>query len=772
MPTDPRWLRVQELFETAGQWPRDERSSRLAAIETDEQLRTEVLQLLTASDEESRASHPAPPPSAPLPEKIGPYRILALAGAGGRGLVYRGVVETAGAEQTVAIKVMREHLIAPEDLDRFEREQRALLALNHPGIARFLAAGWDDSGRPYLAMEWVEGEPIDRYVDRVRAPTEERVRVMLDLLDTLQSAHTNLIVHPDLKPSNVLVDETGRVRVLDFGAAKLLADGDATATRQLTPLYSSPERLRGETVTTACDIYSAGLLLHHLLSGRLPFRDSSSIAALGERAAGLAAPEIATGNAELDAVVGKALRFEPRDRYTTAADFAADLRAFLESRPVTARPPTLWYRLGRFAARNRALVAVSAAATIGLASLAGYALQQQRQRNVEAARTEKVASFLRWLITSSAVPGSGRPDMTVVEMVQRGAKRLTEDAAMPADVASGIQADFAYLTREFGREDLAEPIARDALAKADASGDAEARLRSRGTLAATLMRRGECAAALDLFRAGDPVLEQNRSRIGPVAQAEYLAARASAAEQCEAQPARAVAALEQALAAAATAEPVFRAGLLLNYSLMLTRAGRAEDARAAADQGLAVAQSHPDGRYFQVAILRIRSQNHAAAGRAAEALADIREAARLGPGVVNPFEEIRLRTLLAGRTVDAGQPGEAARIAREALAEARRRHEAVGPSFWMIVADAAEVLAKTRNCEESEALYREADALTDGKMPRTWRGNRLFFAAECALPAGPRRAAQLAFEARDAYGDLLPANSKRRARIEEILRAK
>jgi serine/threonine protein kinase len=326
MPADPRWQRVQDLFDTASAWPAVERAARLEPLEADAALRAEVLALLAASDAESRASLPADPHRpAPLPEWIGPFRVLAVAGAGGRGIVYRAVRDASGVVQTVAVKVMREHLLSPEDLARFEREQRALVSLDHPGIARLVESGWDANGRPYFAMEWIEGQPIDEYCVALGLP--DRLRLMIEVLDALHAAHRALIVHLDLKPSNVLVDSTGRVRILDFGTAKLLAGNETLSTEQLTPLYASPERLRAEPATTACDIYSAGLLLNRILAGRLPFGDSTSIAALGERATGAALPEVSTGDADLDAILGRALEFRPADRYASIAEFASDLRA-------------------------------------------------------------------------------------------------------------------------------------------------------------------------------------------------------------------------------------------------------------------------------------------------------------------------------------------------------------------------------------------------------------------------------------------------------------
>jgi serine/threonine-protein kinase len=778
MAANREWLRIQDLFEAATPWGADERSTRLEQLEPDAEIRERVLALLRAADAEARASASYQPPEAPaLPEQIGPFRILRLAGAGGRGRVYEAVRQTAGTEQRVALKVMLDHLISPKDLERFEREQRMLLRLDHPGIARFVDAGWE-GGRPYFAMEWVEGETIGAWCDKHGSNRETRLRLIRDLLAALQAAHRNLVAHLDLKPSNVLVDRDGRVRVLDFGTAKLMEDGDHTSTEQMTPRYASPEQLRAEPASTACDLYSVGLLLHELVTGEWPFGAATSIAALGERAAGRVLPKVRTGAADLDAIVGKAVQFEPGLRYASAEEFAEDLEAFLAGRPVRARKPTLGYQVTRWMARNRRSTVAGLVAVQALAALIGDAAWQREQRYREALRGQEIARFLRWMITSSAIPGSGNPAMTVTEMVERGNARLREAHSLPADVAASIQADFAFLTQERGREDLAETMAREAVQRADQSGAAGARLKARDALASLLLRRGQCPEAMELLRVEETLQGGGAAPLAD--RVGYLLTRASASERCEGKPAEAVRWVDEALRVAealpeesfGVAPAVYRAGIHLNYALLLARAGRPQDGLAAASRGLELAASHPDGRYFRVALLRIRSQAHAAAGDTGKALGDIREAARLAPGVVNPFEEVRLQTLLAGRLVDAGDPADAARTARNAVAVARSRQSEIGPSFWMILADAAEVMAKADACEETRALYGEVEQLTQGQMPRTWLGNRYFYLAECAAKQNPQQAAALARKALEAYGDLLPANGKRRARILELLSAK
>ncbi len=775
-PESARWARIQELFDTAITWPPAERALRLESLEAGPEVRLEVLALLAASDAEEEASRRVDLlPTTVLPAAIGPYRIVSLAGTGGRGRVYEAEREAGNGTQRVALKVMRDHLVSPPDLERFRREQQVLAALDHPGIARFIDSGWDPAVGPYLAMEWVDGVPVDEYCRRQGVRREARIRLGIDLLEALHAAHRRLVVHLDIKPTNVLVDHEGRLRILDFGTAKLLESDRATVTLQLTPRYTSPDQLRGEPVTTACDIYSAGLLVHELVTGRLPWPESDNLAALAERAAGTLAMRIETGDRDLDAVLAKALRFEPGARYPSAGEFAADLESVLERRPVSARPPTIAYQLGRLIARHRLAAALGFALLLTgvMGGLAATRLQQERLR--EAARSREIATFLRSMITNSAVATSGRPDLTVSEMIDRGNRRVME-GRLPEDVAASLQVDFAYFLRERGNEDRAEPIAREAIARADRSGRPDVRLQARSTLAGILIRRGRCAEAGQLLQAADGLLPRADNSIPAAARADYLLTRAVASEVCEANVQQAIQQIESAISLAAglpaseflVAPAVYRAGAQLQYALLLSRAGRTAEALRAISAGLDLAASHSDGRYLQVALRRVRSQTYSAAGDTANALADAQEAVRLSPGVVNPFEELRLQTLLAGRTADHGDAATARSLAQRAVSAVQARAAEVGPSAWMIFADAAEVMAKTAACRDAIELYQQVDALTGREMPRTWRGNRLFYEATCAAPGSPVRAARLARQALSVYGPLLPTASRRRIRLNEL----
>lgn len=773
---DARWSRVQELVDAAEQRPAAERQAWLETAEPDAGLRTEAAALLAALAAEQAANEQArrAPAPASRPLVIGPYRILESAGAGGLGVVYRAVREVAGGTQEVALKVLRDGATGPEALERFRREQRILAGLNHPSIARLFDAGTDDQGRAYLAMEWVEGDTLDARA--AEADLRQRVRWLADALDALNAAHQSLVVHLDLKPSNILVDGAGRVRLIDFGTAKLLAeDGRATGTRQLTPGYASPEQLRGEPATAASDLYSAGLVLYRLATGQE--RHGSSLAALAERASTAhPAPVAIAGEPDLTAIVAQATQFVPAARYRSAAEFADDLRAWLAGRPVRARRATAGYWLRLFLARHARAAAAGAVAALALAGLAGYAWRQQRLRLEEAERATAIAGFLRGMIDSSATAASGRANMTVLEMVERAGLRLEQGAPVPADVGALLGSDLAYFARESGRDELAERLARAALRRAETTASAPARIAARQALAEVVQRRGRCAEAVKLFQEADAWLPD--ARLAPVAQASYLAARAAAKSSCEAQPAAAVELLRAAIGHSArasganTALPpvVLRASLHNRLVLELARLQRFAEAREAARAGLAEAAAHPDGRYFEVALRRTLGQAEARAGRPDAALAAYDEALARAPGVAGRFEILRLELMAAAQQAASGRRDAAAGRVRRTLERVDAEAEALGPARWMLFADAAEVLARSEACREALALYRRADTLTGSQMPRDWAGNRYFFSAGCQAKTDPAQASALARRALESYGAQLPADAPRRRLLEEWAR--
>jgi tetratricopeptide (TPR) repeat protein len=310
--------------------------------------------------------------------QIGPYAIERLLGRGGMGSVWLGHRNDGKFEGRAAIKVLERRGVGSNAASQIRHEASLLARLSHPHIARLLDAGVRDNGQSYLILEFVEGEPIDRYCNTRSMPLPARLHLFVTMLDAVAHAHAHLVVHRDLKPSNVLVTRDGVLKLLDFGVASLQAGSngaDAEAPRALTPGYAAPEQLRGEAVTTAADVYALGVLLHVLVTGTHPFGRQSTTATelmrstlceddpqpASERLAG--SPDRRRVRGDLDAIITRALMRDPAKRYTTAADVATDLRAYLGNFPVQARPATRAYIARKFAQRHRGGV-LSAALTV------------------------------------------------------------------------------------------------------------------------------------------------------------------------------------------------------------------------------------------------------------------------------------------------------------------------------------------------------------------------------------------------------------------------
>ncbi len=420
--TDLDWQRVKSTLQAALDVPAESRAALLDRLcAEDAALRREVESLLLsharAGSFLSGPAGPEPAPALPEGRRIGPYLILGEIGRGGMGAVYRAVRDDDTFHRVVALKVVGGGF-SPESLERRFRQERQILArLQHPNIASVFDGGRTQEGLLYLVIEHVEGEPITRYCEARRAGPRERVALFRAVCGAVHYAHQNLVVHRDLKPDNILVTSAGVPKLLDFGIAKLLAAGvdpddapTATLLPMMTPSYASPEQVRGESITTASDVYSLGVLLYELLAGRRPYTLRTD--ALPEIVHAVcdsdppppsdvfAGPRSDALRGDLDTIVMKAMRKQPARRYASAEELSSDLGRWHDARPVRARPDSVKYRASRFVARHR--VGVAAASLIFLSLVLGLVatLRQARIAAENEARARRRFAEVRQVANS------------------------------------------------------------------------------------------------------------------------------------------------------------------------------------------------------------------------------------------------------------------------------------------------------------------------------------------------------------------------------------
>jgi non-specific serine/threonine protein kinase/serine/threonine-protein kinase len=480
-----KYERLKELFNQALELETGKREKWVNEIE-DVELRGELTRLIRG-DKSAGDTLEHSPFSAVLPRYeagavIGNYKLVKELGRGGMGSVFLAERNDLHGRQA-ALKIIRSELDSAELLRRFHTEREILAALEHPNIASLYDSGTTESGLPYFVMEYVEGEDIGEYCSRAGLSLEERIELFRKVCSAVAYAHSRLIVHRDLKPSNILVTKDGEPKLLDFGIAKFAtpenADqpGTATALGMMTPSYASPEQLRGETVGTATDIYSLGVILFELLTGSLPYditgkrideivravceteperpssvvsgsfgpnartakdlpRETNENKKRGQKYHPAASAKMLRG--DIDNILLKALRKEPERRYATVDQFSDDLRRHLEGLPVTARPDTFSYRASKFVKRNRTAVVgsglVAAALVAGVVGTTWQAIKAERERSVAEERFNDVRAIANNVVFKYAeelqkISGTTKVQEMLITDAIEYLDKLSKDAA-------------------------------------------------------------------------------------------------------------------------------------------------------------------------------------------------------------------------------------------------------------------------------------------------------------------------------------------------------
>ena len=419
--TPEEWRRVKGILEDALERPSAERCAYVdRACGEDVALRDHVRALVRAAEGEGgmidaanavAAGVEIPEPPGRAGERVGAWELEAQIARGGMGVVYLARRADAEFQKKAAIKLMRPGMIGDADLRRFKSERQIAAALDHPNIARLLDGGTTTAGEPYFVMEYVEGRPLLEFCRSGRLALRSRLDLFRRICDAVQYAHQHLVVHRDLKPGNILVTEDGTPKLLDFGIAKLVSGSEdvpeptATFERVLTPEYASPEQVRGRPVTTASDVYSLGVILYELVTDEKPYRIETAdpaelVRLVCERDPDRPSTRSAGLSGDLDAIVLKAMRKEPEQRYPSVAALSDDVERYLEGRPVEARRGSTGYRARKFARRHRVGVLATALVFAAMAAGVWATAREARRARAAEARAERRFNDVRKLANS------------------------------------------------------------------------------------------------------------------------------------------------------------------------------------------------------------------------------------------------------------------------------------------------------------------------------------------------------------------------------------
>ncbi len=573
---DPNWERLQDLFSRAAELPAGEREAFVAREAGDDaELRKEVMELLACDRGKSTGplTHALGAAiehstrdrrEAVLGQIVSNYKLVSVLGHGGTGTVYLAERADRQYSAQVAVKIIDSPALHGEIGQRFRAERQILASLNHPNIARLIDAGETQAGQPYLVMEYVHGEPLDRYCDRRALNIRTRLALFLEICGAVQYAHQNLIVHRDLKPANILVAADGAPKLLDFGIAKLLDAGDAASVlaltrmndRLLTPEYASPEQILGRAVTTASDVYALGVVLYELLTGLRPYsvpasasqlelersicisdppRPSSAVRRTKHSSDADTAAEMATLAAarglsidklerrlqgDIDSIVMRALRKEPQHRYGSVEQLAADIRRFLTQEPVQARQGNWLYYSTRFMRRHAFGVSAGAGFAVFLLAFAiTMSIQTQRvaaerdRATLESERAERVSQFMLNVFGASDPFVSQGKESSARDLLDQAARNIRGDLSQHPEVRARLMEAIGRAYRRQNEFQMAVALLKEAahIRKELADPDGTKNTSVLAELAFALYQAGDFEEADRSLREAMTIAEQHKN---------------------------------------------------------------------------------------------------------------------------------------------------------------------------------------------------------------------------------------------------------------------
>ncbi|QXD16977.1 serine/threonine-protein kinase [Rhodocaloribacter litoris] len=650
--------------------------------------------------------------------QVGAYRLVRLLGRGGMGAVYLAERADGHFEKRVALKLLPREKTLPEVHRRFLVERHLLARLEHPGIARLYDGGVTRDGRPYYAMEYVEGRPIDVYCDAQRLDVRARLRLFLEVCAAVQHAHRNLIVHQDLKPAHILVRNDGQVRLLDFGIAKLWSPGgqdagEASGASFMTPAYAAPEQRQGAVVTPAGDVYALGVVLHELLVGcrprgpvapEAPARDGRAVLleqweatcrsgegydpeaaarVRGRTRAGLR--RLLAG--DLGAIVARALHPDPARRYDTAGLLAADLERYLRRRPVTARPDTPAYRAACFVRRHPTGIASTALVLALMVSLVVLALrfaftsrEQARRLAHERDRAEEVSAFLQDLFRAADPTRPGQDTLSVSTLLRRGTQRIASTLHDQPATRAVLMSTLGGIYMDRGQLREARRLLDTALALQRNTGDVAPL-----DLAGTLNTRGVLAWRLGHYAEARTLLEEALALRRRHLHAQHLDVARTLNNLAivlhdQGQLAGAEAHYRAALRIWQRVDPggAGMARVLQNLGAVLRDQDRTDEARAYLEAALALHRAHPDA---------------------------------------SPLDEATTLHHLGFLALETGNRDRAEALHRQALALREARLGARHPAVAVSLMNVAAAVMKKGAYDEAAGLYRRALAIQRDVLP-------------------------------------------------------